>query len=185
MRGAISRRRAAPRPIASPSGTGAVGRNWVRAASHDNRGVRKTTLPPVQFMKPRVTLLQPLLVCAVALGLGSSPSLPAAFTDANWTALGSGVSNTVYAVAVSGSGVYAGGDFTTAGGSPANRIAKWNAGGWAGLTLGMNSDVSALAVSGSDLYAGGFFITPRDSPANYLAQWNGRGWPALGSGLGG
>ena len=66
----------------------------------------------------------------------------------------------VCALAVSGSDLYAGGEFTTAGGSAANRIAKWNGSAWSALGSGMGGDypyVYALAVSGSDLYAGGEF----------------------------
>ena len=44
----------------------------------------------------------------------------------------------VRALAVSGSDLYAGGSFTTAGGSAANRIAKWNGSGWSALGSGMN-----------------------------------------------
>jgi len=104
------------------------------------------------------------------LGLGSSPSLPAAFTDANWTALGSGVSNTVYAVAVSGSGVYAGGDFTEAGGGPANHIAKWDGSSWSALGSGMNNPVRALAVWGNDLYAAGEFTIAGGKVSAYVAR---------------
>ena len=71
-----------------------------------------------------------------------------------WTALGSGLNSTVYSLAVSGSDLYAGRQFTTAGGNAADRIAKWNGSIWTALGSGMNSTVAALAVSGSDLYAG-------------------------------
>src|SRR5439155_15264474 len=84
-----------------------------------------------------------------------------------WSALGSGMGrnsygySTVYALAVSGSALYAGGYFATAGGRRVNGIAKWDGSGWSPLGSGMNDDpaVSALAVSGSDLYAGGQFTT--------------------------
>jgi trimeric autotransporter adhesin len=91
----------------------------------------------------------------------------------------------VNALAVSGSTLYAGGDFTTAGGSAANYIAQWNGSSWSALGSGMNSDVYALAVSGSTLYAGGDFTTAGGSAANYIAQWNGSSWSALGSGMNG
>ena len=60
-------------------------------------------------------------------------------------------------VAVSGSMLYAGGDFTSAGGVLVNRIAAWNGTTWSALSSGMNAKVSSLAVSGSTgmLYAGG------------------------------
>src|SRR5438445_2203855 len=92
----------------------------------------------------------------------------------------------VSALAVSGSDLYAGGNFTTAGGSTANSIAKWNGGSWSALgspVTGMNNEVVALAVSGSDLYAGGVFTTAGGSAANSIDRWNGRSWSALGSGM--
>ena len=45
----------------------------------------------------------------------------------------------VSALAVSGSTLYAGGDFTTAGGDTANYIAQWNGSSWSALGSGMNS----------------------------------------------
>ncbi len=44
---------------------------------------------------------------------------------------------TVYALAVSGTNLYAGGWFTTAGGVPANYIAKWDGSAWSALGSGM------------------------------------------------
>jgi len=105
------------------------------------------------------------------------------FSDANWSVLGSGVNSEVEALAVSGSTLYAGGDFTMAGGSAANYIAQWNGSSWTALGSGMNSTVFALAVSGSTLYAGGSFTNAGGSAANYIAQWNGSNWSALGSGM--
>jgi hypothetical protein len=89
----------------------------------------------------------------------------------------------VAALAVSGGRLYAGGDFTGAGGVPANNIAQWDGSGWSPLGTGMNNQVYALAVSGGLLYVGGWFTTAGGSPANCIAQWNGSSWSALGSGL--
>ena len=50
-----------------------------------------------------------------------------------------GGGSSVYALAVSGSTLYAGGDFTTAGGAPANNIAAWNGSSWSALGSGMNA----------------------------------------------
>ena len=69
------------------------------------------------------------------------------------------MNNRVYALAVSGSDLYAAGRFMTAGGSPATRIAKWNGSSWSALGSGMDLSVYVLAVSGSDRYAGGRFQT--------------------------
>ena len=83
----------------------------------------------------------------------------------------------VYALAVSGSTLYAGGDFTSAGGAPANHIAAWNGSSWSALGSGMDGyAVYALAVSGSTLYAGGDFTTAGGVPANHIAAWNGSSW---------
>jgi hypothetical protein len=122
---------------------------------------------------------------------GSPANRIAKWNGSSWSPLGSGMggdgtfSPTVYALAVSGSDLYAGGRFTTAGGSPANSIAKWNGITWSPLGSGMDGSVSALAVSGSDLYAGGGFTTAGGSPANSIAKWNGISWSPLGSGIGG
>jgi hypothetical protein len=81
----------------------------------------------------------------------------AKWNGSGWSALGSGIGGSVFALAVSGSDLYAGGIFTTAGGIAAPNIATWNGSGWSALGSGMDGEVLALAVSGSDLYAGGDF----------------------------
>jgi hypothetical protein len=73
--------------------------------------------------------------------------------------LGSGANGGVLALAVSGGTLYAGGDFTMAGGSAANYIARWNGSSWSPLGSGMNTTVYALAVTGSTLYADGTLTT--------------------------
>lgn len=96
-----------------------------------------------------------------------------------------GASPYVYALAVSGSTLYAGGYFTSAGDDAgANNIAQWNGTSWSSLGSGMNSVVSALAVSGSTLYAGGVFTAAGDDTnANYIAAWDGKSWSSLDSGV--
>ena len=85
---------------------------------------------------------------------------------------------------MSGTNLYAGGYFTTAGGVTANYIAKWNGSAWSALGSGMGGDpVYALAVSGTNLYAGGDFTTAGGVSANYIAKWDGSAWSALGSGM--
>jgi hypothetical protein len=91
----------------------------------------------------------------------------------------------VNALVVDGSGnLYAGGTFTTAGGAPASRVARWDGMGWHALDSGMDGNVNALAVDGSgNLYAGGLFATAGGAPASFVAGWNGTTWSALGSGM--
>jgi hypothetical protein len=111
----------------------------------------------------------------------------------SWSALGSGMDNgvsqdsaDVSALAVSGSFLYAGGYFATAGGVPANNIAKWNGSTWSALGSGVGvegqyASVFALAVSGGDVYAGGYFTTAGGLAATNIAKWNGSSWSPLGS----
>ena len=76
----------------------------------------------------------------------------------------------VYTLAASGGSLYAGGLFTTAGGSSANYIAQWNGSSWSPLGSGMNSRVNALVVSNGILYGGGSFTTVGGKVSAYLAE---------------
>ena len=89
----------------------------------------------------------------------------------------------VAALAVSGTNLYAGGDFTTAEGITVNYIAKWNGSQWLTLGSGMNFFVNALAVSGKDLYVGGIFTAAGGISANRVARWDGSEWHPIGSGF--
>src|SRR5258708_3557080 len=76
---------------------------------------------------------------------GSALATNIAKWDGNaWSALGSGIAGEVpfpptgvTALAVLGNDVYAGGNFTTAGGNSAQNIAKWNGSTWSALGSGM------------------------------------------------
>jgi hypothetical protein len=83
------------------------------------------------------------------------------------------VGGDVRALAVLPNGdLVAGGLFTTAGGQPANRIARWNGSAWSPLGSGMNNAVNALAMlPNGDLVAGGDFLTAGGVVAPYLARW--------------
>jgi hypothetical protein len=90
----------------------------------------------------------------------------------------------VHALATSGSDIYAGGNFTTAGGTAATNIAKWNGSTWRALGPGIHGEVLAVAVSGSNVYVGGNF-TIDGGMANNIARWDGSNWSALGAGTAG
>ena len=77
--------------------------------------------------------------------------------------------------------LYAGGDFTTAGGTTVNYIAKWNGSSWSALGTGVNAPVRALLYDSDNniLYAGGDFTTAGGTTVNHIAMWNGSSWSAL------
>jgi hypothetical protein len=91
-----------------------------------------------------------------------------------WEALRYGLSSDVYALAVVGPDLYAGGYFRTfftdEGESPASYLAKWNGSEWSALGSGTNGPVWALAASGTNLYAGGWFSSAGDKVAGSIAR---------------
>ena len=111
-----------------------------------------------------------------------------------WAALGDNgagdgaLGSEIYALAVSGSDLYVGGDFTnTAGIATADKIAKWDGSAWSALgdngagDGALNGPVRALAVSGSDLYVGGTFTDAAGiATADRIAKWDGSAWSGLG-----
>ena len=84
---------------------------------------------------------------------------------------GSGMNVSVYALAISGQSLYAGGNFWNYRGQDAQRLAKIDLSSGdldTGFTLatGMSNTVSALAISGTSLWAGGRFSAYRGLPAS-------------------
>ena len=112
----------------------------------------------------------------------------------SWSALDSGVGPlSVDALAVFDDGggpkLYAGGTFSSAGGAPANRTAKWDGTSWSALGSGVGSTnhlVFALGVhddgGGTALYVGGDFADAGGTRVSRVAKWGGSSWSALGSG---
>ncbi|HCE43232.1 MAG TPA: hypothetical protein DET40_06770 [Lentisphaeria bacterium] len=96
-----------------------------------------------------------------------------------WSALGSGISypytsDPVVAVKCDSLGnLYAAGSFETAGGIPANCIAKWNGSAWSALGSGTNNKIYAMAFDpvGDNLYVGGGFTTAGNQFSAYVATY--------------
>jgi hypothetical protein len=120
----------------------------------------------------------------------------ARWNGSTWAPLGSGMNRSffdngpVYSLAVLPNGdLVAGGNFVTAGGVPANKIARWSGSIWAPLGSGMggmNPFVTAMAIlPNGDLVAGGRFSSAGDAVVNSIARWNGLNWAAMGSGVDG
>jgi trimeric autotransporter adhesin len=108
-----------------------------------------------------------------------------------WSSLGSGASNglngTAFSIALSGNTVIVGGNFNSAGGAPANFIARFDTTSqtWASLGTGLGSGpVYALAVASSVVYVGGAFTQAGGINANRVARFDlgTQTWASLGSG---
>jgi trimeric autotransporter adhesin len=101
----------------------------------------------------------------------------------SWSALGTGVNNSVYCLSEYNGELYAGGVFTTAGGVPASHIARWNGMSWDSVGPGFSGNVWALCVYNGELYAGGFFQYSGSLYCPGIARWNGTSWSQAGSGM--
>ena len=97
-------------------------------------------------------------------------------TAQSWSPLGAGIGagyyHSVHSFATYNGELYAGGYFFSAGGVPANNIAKWNGTNWSAVGNGTGGTVYSLAVYNGELYAG---------TANNIIRWNGTNWSAAGS----
>lgn len=100
----------------------------------------------------------------------------------------------VDAIIISGTDVYVGGNFSSAGGVPANSLARWDTttNQWFDVGNGVNCstsncspEVRALFADATGLYVGGTFDTAGGSAAHNVARWNGSIWSNLGSGVNG
>lgn len=127
----------------------------------------------------------------------------ARFLGGSWQALpGGGLGGTVNALAAwdndanlaNGVLLVAGGDFTTAGGNSANRIAVWDGATWASIgpigANGVSGPVNALLAHDEDgnpatasiLYIGGRFATAGNgTTVNHMTRWNGTQFLPMGT----
>jgi len=102
-------------------------------------------------------------------------------------ALGSGLNGTVTALAVAPNGdVWVGGSFTTAGGSTADGLARWNlaTSTWTAFTNGTPGDTIyaiAIAPDGTVYFGGNFLGWDGLTEANYIAGYDGAAFFDLGA----
>jgi hypothetical protein len=145
----------------------------------------------------------PVLIAAGSFSnAGGVPARSIARWDGmTWTALGDGLvspgQGAVYALAVfddgNGPRLYAGGQFFSGGGVPANLIAVWDGAFWVPAgNIGapqLGDQVRALAVfdagCGLRLIAGGRFATLGGVAAANTAAFDGANWSAFGGGTDG
>jgi hypothetical protein len=135
---------------------------------------------------------------------GTSANHIAKWDGSQWHALGSGLSHdfeesVVHSITLGSGYVYATGLFNSAGGAPANNIARWNGSSWSALGSGLEGGFPqysggmwpsitytpqgyTLFTSGTDLYVGGEFTTAGGLSASGAAHWNGTSWSSLGTG---
>ena len=119
-----------------------------------------------------------LILCCLAGAVQASPLA--------WHPMPGITGSHVNALAVFDAGegpvLVAAGQFTHAGGVPANNIAYWDGSSWRALSAGVDGQVYALAVhddgTGAKLYAGGAFATAGGIASRGIAAWDGETWSA-------
>ncbi len=115
----------------------------------------------------------------------------ARWDGSSWNTLGGGVytafgGGNVSSIAVSGSDVYVGGSFSSAGGITVTNIARWDGAAWHALGASVscaNCLTRAIAVNGSDVYVSTDSADISWNAINNITRWDGAAWHALGSGL--
>jgi len=130
-----------------------------------------------------VALMVQLTAAALATGPGGWDHL-----GHGATAAVSALNGAVYALNADNPGIlYAGGNFTNAGGhANADYIAKWNGVAWSAVngSAALNGNVRAIAWHAGKVYVGGVFTNVGgNTNINFLAEWTGTAWrsPCSGS----
>ncbi len=104
---------------------------------------------------------------------------------------GVGPAPTIYALTVSGTNLYAGGNFKTINNTLANGIARWDGTNWSPMGDGfyitmLHYPVRAIEIDGTNLYAGGDFIADgslNQNPLSHIAKWGGTNWVPVAENL--
>ncbi|MCL4178118.1 MAG: hypothetical protein KJ072_10315 [Verrucomicrobia bacterium] len=96
------------------------------------------------------------------------------WTESGWTHLG-GVEGRVHSLCLHGGELYAGGTFTSIGGTQANHIGRWDGSSWlplgSGIAGGTDVSVSSIVGLADELLVGGTFTTAGNQPSLNFAVW--------------
>ena len=103
------------------------------------------------------------------------------------SSLGTGMQGGTVCLALaidSSDNLYAGGDFTTAGGvANTAKIAKWDGSVWTPLSTGLNNTVWDITIDRDDnVYIVGQFTDAGDANGDYITKWTGSAFESLGTG---
>lgn len=77
-----------------------------------------------------------------------------------------------------GSDIVVGGYFDTAGGEPAQNVARWDGVAWHPMDNGLDGIVRSSVVLDGELFVGGGW-SPSDSGSMNVARWDGTSWASL------
>jgi trimeric autotransporter adhesin len=113
--------------------------------------------------------------------------------EAGWAPLIGGADDTVRVFLTSPPGpesrIYAGGDFSSIGGVPAEKVACWDGSTWNALGGGVDGSVRALAWfddgEGVALHVAGSFSAAGGTQAANIARWDGNQWTRVADGVNG
>jgi len=126
---------------------------------------------------------------------GSSAVGIARWDGTSWSPVGGGFNTgSVNSLTVhddgTGPALYAGGGFTSAGGTTVNRVAKWDGTSWSALGSGIGGSLFSRVNevigfddgTGPKLIAVGSFNDAGGTSVTNAAQWDGQAWSPLGEG---
>lgn len=122
----------------------------------------------------------------IPVGGGGSARHLARWTGVAWQAVGTMPNAPVSALLWANGGLFAGGEFTAIGTTPANRVARWDGTVWAALGPGLDGPVLALVADGAgNVVAGGTFTATAggSTPLAQVGMWDGAIWRAMANGL--